>query len=106
MTYDFLIDSYDTERVKVISVWSEDRKSTRLNSSHSSISYAVFCLKKKTTLPQVLLNYTHLDLAVHVVTPPDGRERLLVGAVPVRVGAGLSFQLRSGVAPERRSHPL
>src|SRR5689334_25449514 len=27
-----------------------DRKSTRLNSSHSSISYAVFCLKKKTDL--------------------------------------------------------
>src|SRR5205085_44858 len=29
------------------SVRSEDRKSTRLNSSHSQISYAVFCLKKK-----------------------------------------------------------
>src|SRR5688572_31637984 len=28
---------------------SEDRKSTRLNSSHSQISYAVFCLKKKNT---------------------------------------------------------
>src|SRR3712207_7913857 len=28
----------------------EDRKSTRLNSSHANISYAVFCLKKKTTL--------------------------------------------------------
>src|SRR5438876_3122362 len=27
-----------------------DRKSTRLNSSHPSISYAVFCLKKKTSL--------------------------------------------------------
>src|SRR2546430_4048599 len=27
---------------------SQDRKSTRLNSSHSQISYAVFCLKKKT----------------------------------------------------------
>src|SRR2546430_12424455 len=27
-----------------------DRKSTRLNSSHSQISYAVFCLKKKTTM--------------------------------------------------------
>src|SRR5438876_7759907 len=27
----------------------QDRKSTRLNSSHPSISYAVFCLKKKTT---------------------------------------------------------
>src|SRR2546427_6861797 len=26
---------------------NEDRKSTRLNSSHSQISYAVFCLKKK-----------------------------------------------------------
>src|SRR5438309_6271939 len=31
-----------------------DRKSTRLNSSHSSISYAVFCLKKKTTHQQTL----------------------------------------------------
>src|SRR2546430_6595845 len=28
-----------------------DRKSTRLNSSHSQISYAVFCLKKKKTRP-------------------------------------------------------
>src|SRR3712207_7101312 len=28
----------------------EDRKSTRLNSSHANISYAVFCLKKKTNL--------------------------------------------------------
>src|SRR5688572_32728475 len=31
-----------------------DRKSTRLNSSHSQISYAVFCLKKKKLLPRVL----------------------------------------------------
>src|SRR5207245_11607669 len=29
------------------SIWTLDRKSTRLNSSHGSISYAVFCLKKK-----------------------------------------------------------
>src|SRR3712207_8585123 len=29
---------------------SKDRKSTRLNSSHANISYAVFCLKKKTHL--------------------------------------------------------
>src|SRR5690242_21290965 len=34
---------HDAERVE------RDRKSTRLNSSHMSISYAVFCLKKKTT---------------------------------------------------------
>src|SRR2546427_8277539 len=31
----------------VSSILSRDRKSTRLNSSHSQISYAVFCLKKK-----------------------------------------------------------
>src|SRR3712207_7681576 len=29
---------------------SRDRKSTRLNSSHANISYAVFCLKKKTRM--------------------------------------------------------
>src|SRR2546430_3759493 len=32
------------------SALSRDRKSTRLNSSHSQISYAVFCLKKKNTI--------------------------------------------------------
>src|SRR3712207_7809391 len=31
-------------------VESTDRKSTRLNSSHANISYAVFCLKKKKTI--------------------------------------------------------
>src|SRR4051794_41662709 len=31
---------------------SKDRKSTRLNSTHPSISYAVFCLKKKKKEPQ------------------------------------------------------
>src|SRR5438309_7924121 len=36
------------ERLERVGGVSEpDRKSTRLNSSHSSISYAVFCLKKK-----------------------------------------------------------
>src|SRR3712207_8848006 len=35
----------------------EDRKSTRLNSSHANISYAVFCLKKKN-----LIIYKHLYL--------------------------------------------
>src|SRR2546430_3794542 len=32
---------------------ARDRKSTRLNSSHSQISYAVFCLKKKKKHPHV-----------------------------------------------------
>src|SRR5438067_10762083 len=39
-----------------------DRKSTRLNSSHVSISYAVFCLKKKnipTPISSLLMRYCH-----------------------------------------------
>src|SRR3712207_8664760 len=32
-----------------------DRKSTRLNSSHANISYAVFCLKKKKKIPNSML---------------------------------------------------
>src|SRR5256886_16339255 len=38
-----------------------DRKSTRLNSSHSQISYAVFCLKKKNTTSRFL--YQSLTMA-------------------------------------------
>src|SRR5256886_9936822 len=34
---------------------AEDRKSTRLNSSHSQISYAVFCLKKKKKIETIKL---------------------------------------------------
>src|SRR5690625_5319804 len=37
---------------------AEDRKSTRLNSSHVAISYAVFCLKKKTKI-QIISNKIH-----------------------------------------------
>src|SRR2546422_6226506 len=38
---------------------SRDRKSTRLNSSHGYISYAVFCLKKKKKKPTHIDDYTH-----------------------------------------------
>src|SRR5258708_20164598 len=37
----------------------EDRKSTRLNSSHQIISYAVFCLKKKKYKPTRNVSMTH-----------------------------------------------
>src|SRR3712207_7238460 len=57
-----LLEVLPNERVPV-PVWIGDRKSTRLNSSHANISYAVFCLKKKKT-------YTHLrdlcDLDPHL----------------------------------------
>src|ERR1035437_8683966 len=49
-----------------------DRKSTRLNSSHANISYAVFCLKKKTNEQATITDTTHertihsaLRLAAH-----------------------------------------
>src|SRR5256884_6721319 len=55
---------------------SADRKSTRLNSSHGYISYAVFCLKKKTLLPDRgpghylhLLQTARADLARHLDNP-------------------------------------
>src|SRR2546422_5583304 len=40
----------------------EDRKSTRLNSSHGYISYAVFCLKKKKFIDPIPLCYIHRDV--------------------------------------------
>src|SRR2546427_7333330 len=42
-TYTFRLREFS----KIVQVADRDRKSTRLNSSHSQISYAVFCLKKK-----------------------------------------------------------
>src|SRR5690606_41498995 len=39
---------FDGQAVERLADAKEDRKSTRLNSSHVKISYAVFCLKKKT----------------------------------------------------------
>src|SRR2546430_7272653 len=45
----FMQQLMDKRRVlpKELAIFIVDRKSTRLNSSHSQISYAVFCLKKK-----------------------------------------------------------
>src|SRR5437899_4414088 len=43
--YDYLTKPFKLDEIKL----ERDRKSTRLNSSHLGISYAVFCLKKKNT---------------------------------------------------------
>src|SRR2546427_5908283 len=54
-----------------------DRKSTRLNSSHSQISYAVFCLKKKKSECRKDVaedQWRHL-------TPPSGNDRLLRASI-------------------------
>src|SRR5207249_8509957 len=59
---------------------TEDRKSTRLNSSHVSISYAVFCLKKKTTIQRQLPSKPRWA-TMRVPTQPNLRvERSAVGA--------------------------
>src|SRR2546430_4628460 len=51
-----------------------DRKSTRLNSSHSQISYAVFCLKKKKHFISRL--FAHLADSTYGHTPASQRARL------------------------------
>src|SRR3712207_8320202 len=42
-------------------IWLTDRKSTRLNSSHANISYAVFCLKKNNIRKQLSNEPYHLS---------------------------------------------
>src|SRR5690348_17748101 len=46
-------------RIETYAYRETDRKSTRLNSSHPSISYAVFCLKKKKTQTYTLADNTY-----------------------------------------------
>src|SRR5205809_187932 len=55
------------------SLFSIDRKSTRLNSSHGYISYAVFCLKKK-------------NLAIGSIDTASKRRLLLAGFFQAKVG--------------------
>src|SRR5205085_9159437 len=63
-----------------------DRKSTRLNSSHSQISYAVFCLKKKkgnqvyatTGIPLDLTQTTPVTLIDNLIQEPSGVPQVLM----------------------------
>src|SRR2546430_10864855 len=57
---------------KVLRGGSLDRKSTRLNSSHSQISYAVFCLKKKK------LHFSHRYHLAHDLSQLRGRSDRLI----------------------------
>src|SRR5258707_9734849 len=47
-------------------VIERDRKSTRLNSSHANISYAVFCLKKKNNISPKRTDTAHLAVALKI----------------------------------------
>src|SRR5256885_12111901 len=52
-------------RIEVLFPIEEDRKSTRLNSSHLVISYAVFCLKKK---KKNIIDICSYDITAHSYT--------------------------------------
>src|SRR3712207_6976445 len=86
---------------KVIGMIEErmgDRKSTRLNSSHANISYAVFCLKKKKTtmispphsahIPPPRVSHTILS-----PTPATGPHTLLTDVPAIEPPAGVRYLL-------------
>src|SRR5438874_3826722 len=57
MVVDFVVDH---SAPGADQAFDQDRKSTRLNSSHVEISYAVFCLKKKNIINQGVQSYADL----------------------------------------------
>src|SRR5260221_972404 len=68
-----------------------DRKSTRLNSSHTVISYAVFCLKKKKQCDFLLLSREH----THELYAQSGRAGLLRLERAISSGVDLDHYLDS-----------
>src|SRR2546430_3704661 len=73
--------------VHTLVVTITDRKSTRLNSSHSQISYAVFCLKKKTDSVTRLRDrqpphHLFMELARTYSTSSGNRPALLSAGLP------------------------
>src|SRR2546430_12982050 len=58
---------------ELIMLATRDRKSTRLNSSHSQISYAVFCLKKKNRAMQ-LIRHSSTTTCLYRHPSPDALE--------------------------------
>src|SRR5256886_4916940 len=63
---------------------ARDRKSTRLNSSHSQISYAVFCLKKKQLFPHAKIGFGppiddgfYYDFDIPTPFSPDDLEKIV-----------------------------
>src|SRR5205085_7081043 len=98
-----------------------DRKSTRLNSSHSQISYAVFCLKKKTENVEVVLGQLGpllfdddralpVDLVLRVVVFLDDvvdglrLDALLLGVVDPAGQIAMGLNRAAGANPLRQIH--
>src|SRR2546428_5706611 len=58
---DFPVWDQQQSEVSITAGSMQDRKSTRLNSSHDQISYAVFCLKKKKKTQNYIVAKTKTD---------------------------------------------
>src|SRR5690349_23731292 len=61
--------------VDMVLTCAKDRKSTRLNSSHVEISYAVFCLKKKKNTKHNVYNKT---INIHHIQNDISRSRIIL----------------------------
>src|SRR2546427_3642629 len=61
-----------------------DRKSTRLNSSHSQISYAVFCLKKK-KITSIHYNLTQCSQSCNIIQSPKNSTTSALRYLPVAI---------------------
>src|SRR2546430_9926689 len=103
-----LLDVRDHARIehaRAIVRGIKDRKSTRLNSSHSQISYAVFCLKKKKETPRCLHSHrpaaTPPNLHLHVTQFFSGPLASLVALNHAHIPSHALDQTR---APESRLH--
>src|SRR5256885_12663112 len=82
---------------------SPDRKSTRLNSSHLVISYAVFCLKKTKELANAFL-WLHLTYLDRPYLRPDLQNLPPLTRRPAPDLAAHGFLLHGVHRPARRSH--
>src|SRR5256886_9674548 len=76
---------------------NQDRKSTRLNSSHSQISYAVFCLKKKKNVVQV-----PLGVVAHCIIARDVTTDIEAAPVPASLCVVCALYLLHGLLGRAR----
>src|SRR2546422_4882439 len=78
-----------------------DRKSTRLNSNHGYISYAVFCLKKKKNLNEYSESTTHVDrLFQYAATAAAPSSDLSASALRHSAVERLTRMVQNHAAPE------
>src|SRR5690242_19865782 len=83
--------------------YTSDRKSTRLNSSHMSISYAVFCLKKKTITTSCSCYARCLSRFQHTLSDPGLGEYNLTFLDLLFLSVHFAFDIQTAVSAEELS---